>query len=256
MVAYELDAIRVRLAELEGVVGVHHAVQGALTFRGVPHGPLELPGQVVSEVVDFPDRFVFEGGADVPAEKLPWCREVFLRDASLTEAVHIDPEALFMVCDGDEIPHPDAVRQAVGEYDTVGPRTLVTDYRQWWADWRAPDVLQYPYPLVHHAVIGKFDDYVGVGGAHMARSAIVGWPPCDATGWHLSSLGDTAFMHQKLEMFAHSELDNPQVRDLQRLEQCRRERRDFLDRFRLEETADLPATIHRFPHLLSAPRGE
>lgn len=257
MAAYELDAIDVRLAELEDVVTAHHAVQGSLTFRGDPHTPIKLPEKMISKIVELPDQFVFPDGRDIPVEHVPWLREKFLREVSLEAAVPIDPEAFFMVSDGDEIPHPDAIRQAVEEYDTKGPRLLVTDHRQWYADWRAPDTQQYPHPVGRYPVIGKYDDFNRGDGADNSRclaplSANHPWPRCDATGWHLSSLSDAAFMHDKLGKYSHWELDNPRERDMERLEKCRRERKDMLGRYDLEVTNDLPATIRQFPHLLGA----
>ena len=163
------------------------------------------------------------------------------------------PDAFFLVADADEIPHPDAVEQAVTEYDREGPRTLLIDYREWYANWRAPDGWQNAH--IHQPVIGKFGDFVKIGGAHAARFSPFyrddlrreyKWPSCDATGWHLSSLGDATFMHNKIGAFSHAELDNPHDRDLERIEGYRRARKDFINRFDLEITADLPVTIGRF----------
>lgn len=257
MAAYELDAINVRLAELEGVVDVHHIVQGTLTFQGAPLEPLELPEKVISTIITLPNGWTFPDGSSVPAGEIPWLREKFLRDSSL-EAVPIelqDTQAFYVVADGDEIPHPDAIRQAVEEYDAKGPRTLLTDHRQWYADWREPDDRQYPHPLCGYPTIGKFDDFSRVAGADQARCGRVAvrsrWPRCDAKGWHLSHLGDAAFMHRKLGMYSHNDRDNPHDRDMERLEKLRHERKDSFGRFDLELTDDLPATIHRFQHLLA-----
>ena len=174
MACYELDAINVRLAELEGVVDVHHAVQATRTFRGDAHEPLELPEKVVSRIVDL--QVAFEDNA--PAQSRPWTVEGALRNISLDVAATIDSDAFFMVCDGDEIPHPDAIWQAVEEYDAKGPRILLVDHRQWYADWRAPDAEQYPNLTQGFPMIGKYDDFIRVGGATVARGRTFWAPFC------------------------------------------------------------------------------
>lgn len=255
MACYEVEALAVRFAELADVVDAHHAVQGSTTFRGDPREPLPMPDFVTSTIVDMPvgdpDFIdpVFDG-----ATGANWQRDKYLRDASLTEAIkhYPDQDTLFLVCDGDEIPHPEAVAQAVAEYPSKGPRTLRMDYREWYANWRAPDAWQSPHAHRNQPVIGTFADFLIAHGAHVARCVGAGtnWPYCDARGWHLSNLGDSAFVHRKFGQFAHSEVDNDHDRNLDRLTAMRDARKDAIDRFDLEVTDDLPTTIARFPHLV------
>lgn len=232
--SYEVDALTVRLVELAAVVDLHVIVQGDRTFRGVPREVIPVDGpQIRNHVVAMPP------GCD------PWTYEHMLRDASLTIAAeHAGRLDRFLVADGDEIPHPHAVRQAVR---APHPMILGTDYREWFMDWRAPDRWQ----LNHQPVFGTLPQ---LARASTARTHCA-WPVASRTGWHLSTLGDAALAARKLSTFAHDEFDTPQWNDHDQLTRYRGDQTDILGRFRLESTTDLPTCAAQFPHLL-APRGD
>jgi len=130
MVCYETDVIDIRIVELADVVDAHHAVQGTTTFRGDPLEPQHLSEPVVSRLVEMP-----EGDPDFVdphwsgAAGSHWHLDKYLRDTSLNAAAEVfGEEPLYLVCDGDEIPHPASVAQAVAEYPRRGPRTLPVRY--------------------------------------------------------------------------------------------------------------------------------
>lgn len=236
MWSYETAAVAIRFVELSDTVDSHVAVQGTVTFRGATRTPSTPPVST---------RPLIEH-VTTPTGDDPWSREKTQRDAIAEFTAQASPDALIIVSDGDEIPHPDAIRRAVAEYDSVGPRTLPVDYREWFANWRAPDAWQYPHAHCHMPTVGTAADYATVGGACEARWGMY-WPHCEPRGWHLSNLGDARYVHDKFGQFAHSEVDNPHDRNTNRLQTFRDRRRDCIDRFDLETTADLPATIDRFP---------
>lgn len=227
MWSYEREAVKIRLATLANVVGVHVAVQATNTFRGTKRRvtKLNLPN-VIDVVVTIPD------GLNA------WESEKWLRNTVLAEAVKLfGPHELYMVCDGDEIPHPDAIIEAA--FAGV-PMSLLTDYRNFYADWRGTGER-----LAHQATIGRLEDYEAVGGAGDARWQAF-WHAAEKMGWHLSSLGGDTVIKKKLETFAHSEYDTDEVKD--QLSEARANHKDFLNRFDLEYTDDIPEGVPK--HLL------
>jgi hypothetical protein len=227
--SYEYDALAVRMEALRGVVDVHVVVQGDRTFRGMHREVSLVPDSVVSHVVEMPV------GLD------PWAMERYLRDQSgALGSLIAGPGDFLIIADCDEIPHPDAVVEA---QKRSHPMVCETDYREWFLDWRAPS-----HHLYHQPVMARPRDLVKVGGAHKARWDRP-WPAARATGWHVSNLGDV--VHEKLANFSHTEYDTPEYRDVEQLERRRRAGVDFLGRFDLEKTDDLPPGSHLFPSLLS-----
>jgi hypothetical protein len=232
MFSYEHDALAVRLAELEPVVDAHVVVQATTSFRGDPLEVTDLSGlsdKLVQVVVDFPDILD------------PWQREKWLRDETVRAAQREFGELVHvLVADADEIPHPDAITLYSGY-----PITVRNDYREWYADWRAP--LQWQPP--HQPYIAPI---TSVHSAHDLRVQMAFFS-VGPVGWHLSTLGDAAFASRKVGMYAHSEYDTDYWREVKRLEDTRTDGMDMFERFKLEHTMDLPSTIDRFPHLLGGP---
>jgi len=235
--SYETDAVAVRTAELADVVDARVILQATSTFNG-------------REPVDVLYESTWDGVtvvlADLPDGLDPKQSEHWLRDQSLIQArAMYGDDHLFLVADGDEIPHPDAIRWARA---ARVPAVLNTDYREWWMDWRAPDTWQ----LVHQPVIGSAADYDRAGGAQAARTSRLGGATvAPGRGWHLSTLGDAALAARKLSTFSHDEFSGPEHNDLGKLAIYRDRGRDLLDRFDLIPTADLPACAPAFPELLS-----
>lgn len=232
MASYDSDALAVRAVELEDVVDLRVVVQGTETFRGGAMPEVALPETRTPTVLR---RMDFETDD-------PWGREHSLRQFSIDRGRDEDPEALLLLADADEIPHPQALTRAA----TRGSKaTLPVDYREWWMNWRAPDNWQPP----HQPLLGRWEDYHVAGGAQAARAGCR-WPRVGPRGWHLSTLGDSAMASIKLSSFAHSEYDNEDHNQVEILSERRRTMNDILARFWLERTTDLPGCADRFPHLL------
>lgn len=229
--SYERDAVLLRIENLKDVVDSHIAVQATNTFRGKQRkvNLLNLPN--VTDVV-----------VTIPSGLDPWESEKWLRDRALIEASQRTPiDTWYVMSDGDEIPHPEAILEAV---DIDIPMSLNTDYRSFYADWRAVD-----HVLAHQPTIAKLPDYRAMGGANDARW-YNDWDTSAHRGWHLSSLGDNAAIKEKLSTFAHTEYDKPVYKAA--LDAARGGMRDFLDRFDLEHTTDIPKSVPA--HLLGGNR--
>ena len=227
MWSYERDAVELRLETLRSVVDIHVAVQATNDFRGNPR-------EVQSLDTDFTN--VHDIVVTIPDGLSPWESEKWLRDRVLIEAAKLSPiDSWYIISDGDEIPNPDAITYAV---DNDEPMKLMTDYRNFYADWRAVD-----HVLQHQPTIAKLPQYREVGGANDARWYCP-WESSTIIGWHLSSLGDTST--QKLKTFAHTEYDKPKYH--RKVNVAKDKHRDFLNRFDLEYTEDVPP--HTPAHLL------
>lgn len=229
--SYEREAVEIRLANLMGIVDCHVAVQATNTFRGEPR------------TVDLMRTFgVVDVVVTIPAGLDAWQSEKWLRDQALIEArLLYGEDDIYMVSDGDEIPHPDAIVNAVLSQT---PMRLLTDYRNFYADWRALD-----HVLDAQPTIGTIGDYNAAGGACLARWEGK-WAFSDIRGWHLSSLGSNDQIKQKLATFAHTEYDKAEYSE--NIENARSEMRDFLNRFDLEYTDDIPKGVPA--HLLGGRR--
>lgn len=213
MWSYEEEAVRIRLDVLKDVVDYHVAVQATNTFRGEERPLMAFKhDKLINVTVTIPDGLN------------PWQSEEWLRNQVLIEAQKRFPGATYIISDGDEIPHPKAIKES------RLPSKLMTDYRNFYADWRAVE-----HVLEHQPTIGTTVQYKLAGGANEARWH-GNWRKSNKWGWHLSSLGDTSEL--KLKTFAHSEYDTPEY--IENLNVAKDKKRDFLDRFDLECTEDIP----------------
>lgn len=229
--SYEREAVDIRLKNLGGIVDVHVAVQATNTFRGEPRE------------VHLMDTFgVVDRVVTIPSGLDPWASEKWIREEALRQAYALyGDDAWYMLSDGDEIPRPEAILQAIERGE---PMILPTDYRNFYADWRAKD-----HVLEHQPTIGRWADYEAVGGACDARW-YVRWAWSDIWGWHLSSLGNNDLIKEKLGSFSHSEYDTDEVKA--NLNNARASMQDFLGRFELEHTDDIPKGVPA--HLLGGKR--
>ena len=255
MFTYEHAAMAVRIAELVDVVDRVHVVSGNRTYLGKP--------QDVQQLAAVEHRIVDLSGYAEPT----WLNgrgvltdiEQAQRNAALTMAAEGEPDdTLFMLSDGDEIPHPEAIAQAAAEYDTHGPRVLPLDNRYWYADWSsAPNGTPDRRHHLNQPIIGTAADMLNLGGAQHAREGRgyrprVGpvWPTCGPTGWHLGALDGPAMIREKFGKFAHIEDNNDHDRDLAWLAGHMAARTVPKHDWPLHHTDDLPGSIDRFPHLL------
>jgi hypothetical protein len=234
MYSYEPDALAVRLATLQDVVDAHVIVEGNLTFRGAHRVPVRPEGEKIqSFVVDLPE------GPEID----PWTRETLQRNASVQLAVDTFGENnFFIIADADEIPHPEAVQAAAKR----GRGKLLTDYREWYANWRAPDEWQ----LYHQPMLVRGSALRKGHTAQTIRESSGATPSVGPRGWHLSTLGSAVLAQEKLAAYSHSEYDTPEWNEQKALLSRIEARMDMFDRFSLEETHDLPPCIQDFPRLV------
>lgn len=236
MYSYEPAALAVRLEELKDVVDYHVIVEGNLTFRGAERSPTRPEGdRIKSFVVDLPP------GADVN----PWHRETLQRNATAQLAREtFGKDVLLIIADADEIPHPAAIEAAA----SAGRGKLLTDYREWYANWRAPDEWQ----LYHQPMLVKASLLDRGKTAQSIRESSGGTQAIGPRGWHLSTLGTAELAAEKLASFSHSEYDTAEYTEQAKIVTRIEAQTDMLDRFKLAMTDDLPSCITQFPELVHA----
>jgi len=236
MYSYEPAALAVRMEELKDIVDIHVIVEGNLTFRGNPRTPTRPSGDKVrSFVIDLP------AGADVN----PWHRETLQRNASAQIARDTFGRSNFLiVADADEIPHPEAIEAAA----STGRGKLRTDYREWYANWRAPNEWQ----LYHQPMLVKASVLDRGHTAQSIRESSGATTPVGPVGWHLSTLGGASLAAEKLASFSHSEYDLDEWKEQEAVLSRIESRTDILERFTLEETENLPLCIYKFPELIKS----
>lgn len=220
MWSYEREAVEISIKNLCHVVDYVVAVQATNTFRGHKREVSLLNIKGVTDIV-----------VTIPNGLDPWESEKWLRDQTLIEAYNLfGDKCMYMISDGDEIPNSESIKEAAR---LKKPTKLMTDYRNFYADWRASDHI-----LEHQPTVATYQDYMTVGGAGNARWHS-NWTKSKEFGWHLSSLGNVS--HLKLETFAHTEYDTEEYK--KGLDESKKNHMDFLNRFKLEYTTDIPKGI-------------
>jgi len=191
----EIDVLLARVALMGGHIGRHVVAEGDLTHQGNPK-PLYLDGAVSLALPATVERHI----AALPngeGDEANWTRERAQRDALALFAGHLDPDALVLSCDVDEIVNPAALDRIAAACEH-GPVSL------------AMRMIYY----------GTREDPHGWGAAkafrarHFPRSLSVlrmsACPVVPDCGWHLSYLGDMARRRAKIEAFAHAENRQPE----------------------------------------------
>jgi hypothetical protein len=187
----ELDILQARVTLMDGVVDRHLVVEGNVTHQGDPK-PLHLDGADLPTRVKRYEAVMRPGSSDT----LNWRRERFQRDALMNFTGDLEPDALVLSCDVDEIVDPAAIDR-IAEACEHGPvsldmRMLYYGTREDPNGWAAAKAFR-----AKHMPDSLSD-------LRLSRCPIV--RDC---GWHLSYLGDEARRRTKIEAYAHAENRHP-----------------------------------------------
>lgn len=227
---YGPEVLLIRLHELADVVDRHVIVEGSLTYAGKPRD-FAWPTLVEQpEFAPFADKVTLHAVHLEPRD--PWEQETHLRDVVLDTArglARTGDRILFG--DHDEIPHPDAVREAL-IWSDVDAR-LWTCYHEWHLNRRAvqqggrrPHLWEFRQPLLLHAEEERSGSLV--------RACQTG-QDVGPLGWHLTLQGGPDAVYDKLQATAHTELQRLTFADVRRMHRLGL---DILDRCGLEFVPD------------------
>lgn len=227
----EADLLDIRMHELRGVVDYSIIVEAAWTFRGHIKAPqfardAERIEDLMGSVLHIP---VLE-----PPESDPWRNEAHARDAISRGLLTARSGDLVLVSDVDEIVRPEALEEGERLIHRGAARYVVFDLTEYYyrLDWKVPDSVRIKW---HNPVLVSADVMDSAQSLRMMQN----WNSPDTVvlgdaGWHFSCLGEADKLRKKLRSFSHSELDTPELTDLDYLAECIATGKDLLDRFQCE----------------------
>lgn len=206
----ELDLLEIRLEELYPVVDRFVLCEALKTFSGKPKDLVYAANK--SRYARFQDK-IEHIVCDLPADGSSWQREHAQRKAMGRALQNLQPEDYIFISDCDEIPERSTIGKAIqvlkDNPSYVGPLTLT---------------YQLYYGKLTHKVVKPEDHY-------RIRSTIVVPAPlfsgdCQEYkqyraqyafsylgGWHFSYLGDASRIIKKIESYAHTEFDRPDIKE-------------------------------------------
>lgn len=250
--AYGPEVLLLRLRELSDVVDRFVIVEGNRTHTGAEREPLWPMLRDLPEFALFADRVCWHW-QELPGAMTPWQREEALRDVVWDEArSHALPDGRILFGDHDEIPHPNAVRFALGRPEPIA--RLWTRYHEWFLDlaaagradrpfrweFRQP-LLASPRRLPWRPSGAELRASQGRGHGDVLE---LGRPGSRLRGWHMTLQGGASAVHGKLQICAHTELQRITLSEVERRIAGRL---DILDRCALVRTTNLPATLAGYP---------
>jgi hypothetical protein len=210
----EFELLELRLRELYDHVDHFVIVEANRTFQN-KEKPLHYK-ENAERFRQWADKIVYHEVVDMPINADAWARERHQRDAIVRAVADADPADIIMIGDADEIPRPETV-----DY-------LRTSERSIWG-FRMPLFnFKYNYMLVNQ------DCYTVWSGAlrkkllvsaedfRRMRHALndFGYGAQDSmleivehAGWHFTYLGNEDFAKTKIQSFAHTETNRPDILD-------------------------------------------
>lgn len=230
----ELDLLEIRLEELYPVVDRFILCESTKTFSGKPKELVFANNKPrFSRYADKIEHVVCE----LPDESSSWDREALQRRAMAKGLPTLTADDYIFISDCDEIPERSTVSKAVQALrdnpQYVGPLTLT---------------YQLYYGKLTHKVIKPDDHFrhrativvpakIFSGDCQEYKQNRAAYAYSYLGGWHFSYLGDPAKIIRKIESYAHTEFDRPDIKEKipERLEQGQ----DLLGRpgFEIEKVA-------------------
>lgn len=205
----EWECLEIRVRELDGLVDIHHVIEGDRTFSG------ELrPAASFRRLLDISPKIIRTtvSLADLPSA---WEREYAQRNAILRAIANREPADLILISDVDEIPRRESFEQALelAEIrDCVGFECQQFYFKLNWRD--AADKICGPRLLKRKNLTEP---------QRLRSINPRGWEtPLDNAGWHFGWLGTPERAKAHIEAFAHQELNTPDIANVAFLETCQR----------------------------------
>lgn len=216
----EVDILRMRFEELKDRVGYFVVVEADQTFTGKPkpfyfdHLPSwidEWKPRVIRHKISFPSQ-----------DMTPWEREIYQRNQIVQAIPKPNWDDVIIISDADEIPRPDFIHK----YES--PMQLDVAQYFWNLNWRVPDHCNQG----GRPVVTTFQDLTVTSAQELRSSNDIQRIPYG--GWHFSFLGDGNQARNKIESFAHTEMDTEEFKSLDHIAKCSELGIDPFDRFPLK----------------------
>lgn len=193
----EVHILELRLGILEDVVDHFYTIEATTTFRGNPK-------PMLANTVKHPKHTVVE--IEFPEGMTDWGRENYQRDVIL-DLSEYDDDDIVLINDLDEIPRPESLEQLKELWDTEFTYAFDMVVHQYylnnvnkgegiWSKAKACSVGEYRSEGFNATALRLGTDSIHIPNA----------------GWHWTYCGDTEFIKNKIEQFAHSEFDTDEVK--------------------------------------------
>lgn len=208
----EVDLLEIRLQELYDVVDYFVIAEANMSHSGNPKEYiLEANWE---RFKPFHDKIKYLKIDDFPETKDAWVREKFQRQALTRGLTDIQDDDLVIISDLDEIPRADIIdliKEDENKYERYVLRVPLFRYKFNFLKWFQPVVN--PQMIVTRAHVFTNPE--------QERDYTHAWlPPApdvvylDHAGWHFSYLGDDKHAVHKLQNFAHTEQNVPEIIDV------------------------------------------
>ena len=205
----EFETLELRLEILDRVVDRFVICEAPFTFRGVPK-PLYFR-ENAERFARWRDRITLVTYPGPPAAD-PWANEHGQRDYLITGLNGCAPDDLILIGDVDEIPRPELIgrRPAPGGMLVYNLMMLRGSANR--ADGDGAEIFGATRALA-------FGDIPNLGGGKFSVIRLMPHPLLEhiVGGWHFTSMGGAAVMHQKMQTYSHREYDVPYWVDERRL---------------------------------------
>jgi Glycosyltransferase family 17 len=233
----ELDLLEIRLQELYDVVDYFVIAESNMSHSGKPKEYTLLENMARFE--QWSDKIRRIAVDDMPVTDNSWVREKFQRDALSRGLTDVESDDLIIISDLDEIPRAEIIemiKEDENQYERYVLQVPLFRYKF--------NFLKWYQPVINNQMI--------VTRAHVftnperERDYTHAWlPPApdvvylEHAGWHFSYLGDDKNAVHKLQNFAHTEQNVPEIVDV-----------FSIDRMIADKCGPNPKDLERFEHVV------
>lgn len=205
----ELDLLEIRLHELYNVVDWFVIAEANMSHSGNPKEyVLESNWERFSQ---FHNKIRYLKIDDFPKTNNSWVREKFQRDSILRGLTDLNPDDLVIVSDLDEIPRAEiveAIKEDENKYERYVLQVPLFRYKFNFLKWYQPVINNQMIVTRGHVFTNpeRERDYTH---AWLPPAPDVVYLP--HAGWHFSYLGDDKNAVHKIQNFAHTEQNIPEI---------------------------------------------
>lgn len=242
----EMEALAIRLHELDEAVDYFIIVESTLTFSGMPR---EVSFNARHpDILKFTSRIRHVVVADMPATSDPWVREAWQRNAVIRGAPDAAPTDILILSDVDEVPSVAAVTNMKEDFENevFGFRLAFYYFYVNYRNTAGPETaLIWNVAATKQALDRTTPDslrYTVRDGRTPARIFENG-------GWHFSYLMDEAGIREKIASFSHQEFNNEEFKSGINVAQIVSDEGDLFNRpgfeWKLQPDTDLPVWLRK-----------
>lgn len=208
----EFELLELRLKELYNHVDYFVIVEANRTFQNKPK-PLHFQ-ENKDQFAPWADKIIHCAVDDMPKNTDTWGRERHQRDAIVRAVSDADPDDIILIGDADEIPRAETVEHLKQSSQGIwGFRMPLFNFR-----YNYMLINQDCYSVWSGAVRKKLlvsaEDFRRM--RHTLGGLEYGYKDTvieivEHAGWHFTYLGNEEFARTKIESFAHSETNTPEI---------------------------------------------